>query len=95
MKVTPSGVPGRWELPAADDCTRPGTAVLVGEGALEHVNDFLAAVLVQSGQFEPRVPLDDRYVQILVQTKDLTAAGRCLRLPGDVALGEVTHPGGH
>jgi hypothetical protein len=39
MKVTPSGVPGRWELPrfAADDGTRPGTAVLVGEGALEHV----------------------------------------------------------
>src|SRR5262249_47039395 len=64
------------------------------EGALEHVDDLLATVLVDSGQLETRIPLDDRHVQIVVETQDLTATGRCLRLPLDVALGEVTHPGG-
>jgi len=78
----------------ADDSTCPRTTVLVGERALEHVDDLLASVLVESGQFEPRVPLDDRHVQIVVETQDLAAAGRCLRLPLDVALREVTHPRG-
>ena len=77
----------------ADDGAGPGTAILVDEGALEYVDDLLATVLVQSGQFESRVPLDDRDLQVVVETKDLTTAGRCLHLPLDVALGEVTHPG--
>src|ERR1700733_8762356 len=96
MKVTPSGVPGRWELPASPRMTVPGseTSILVDEGALEHVDDLLATLLVQSGQFESRVPLDDRHVQIVVETQDLTTASRCRRLPVDVVLGEVTHPGG-
>ena len=84
---------GTARLPA-DDGTRPGTTVLVGEGARQHVDDLLPTVLVESGQFKPRVPLDNRHVQLLVQAQDPAAASRCLRLPLDVTLGEVTHPGG-
>ena len=54
----------------ADDGARPGTAVLISEGAVEHVDDFLPAVLVNSGQLEPCVPLDDRHVEVRIEPQD-------------------------
>src|ERR1700722_13579054 len=78
---------------AADDRADARAAVLVHERALKDVDDLLAAVMVVRGQDEARVPLDDRDVEILVQTQDLPPAVRRLRLPLDVVLAEITHAG--
>ena len=81
---------------AADYSPGIGTAVLVGEGALEHVDDLYTVVLVQAWQPESSVPLDDSHLEFLIQPQDLATAGRCLSLLLDVGLGEVAHPrGGH